>query len=192
MSYYTIGEYLYGEKRIVEGYEPPVLYETVSTKPQARQIHGPIQGIRPPPYSPPYSAPRVSKEPYQPSVDSRETKPGTIIYTDPKIWGPPYWESLHTTAAFYPKNPSPIVRERMKSRILAIPFEVPCAECRVHASSFIEENKDRLDTIVSNRHELGQFYTDFHNKVNKRYGKPEWKYRDVYYKYTKKYPEQDV
>lgn len=108
----------------------------------------------------------------------------TASTSDPKVWGPAFWFSLHVSAAHYPENPSQIVRERMKQRILAIPYEVPCSTCRPHASGFVEEHRDRLDQIVSNRHELGKFYVDFHNKVNKRYGKPEWTYEQAYKVYS--------
>lgn len=104
--------------------------------------------------------------------------------SDPKVWGPPFWFSLHVSAAHYPENPSQIVRERMKNRILAIPYEVPCSTCRPHASAFVESHREHLDKIVSNRHELGKFYVDFHNKVNKRYGKPEWTYEKAYKYYS--------
>jgi len=104
--------------------------------------------------------------------------------SDPKVWGPPFWFSLHVSAAHYPDNPSQIVRDRMKQRILAIPYEVPCATCRPHASAFIESYRDKLDQVVSNKHELGKFYVDFHNKVNKRYNKPEWSYEQAYKVYS--------
>lgn len=103
---------------------------------------------------------------------------------DPKIWGPAFWFTLHTSAAHYPLNPSPIVRERMKARILAIPYEIPCAGCRPHAIEFIQKNMDQLDDIVSNRHKLGQFYVTFHNAVNKRYNKPLWSYEQAYQYYS--------
>lgn len=104
--------------------------------------------------------------------------------TDPKVWGPPYWYTLHVSAAHYPMNPSPIVRERMKGRILAIPYEIPCQKCRVHAVAFVEKNRENLDKVVSSRHDLGRFYMDFHNQVNKRYNKPEWTYEQVLKKYS--------
>uniref|UniRef100_A0A6C0EKY8 thiol oxidase n=1 Tax=viral metagenome TaxID=1070528 RepID=A0A6C0EKY8_9ZZZZ len=103
---------------------------------------------------------------------------------NPDIWGPPYWFSLHVSATHYPENPSPIVRERMKNRILAIPYEIPCAGCRPHASAFIEQKRNELDSIVSNRHSLGRFFVDFHNKVNERYGKPKWTYEQAYAYYS--------
>jgi hypothetical protein len=113
-------------------------------------------------------------------------KKDTAITSDPKIWGPAFWFTLHTSAVYYPENPSNIVRERMKNRILAIPYEVPCSVCRPHASSFIETRREKLDQIVSNRHELGKFYVDFHNAVNKRHNKPEWTYEKAFEVYSGK------
>lgn len=94
--------------------------------------------------------------------------------SDPSVWGPSKWFDLHVSAANYPLNASPIVAERMKNRILALPYEVPCYECKIHASSFVEANKGRLDEICSGRRKLVEFYVQFHNQVNKRYGKREW------------------
>lgn len=89
---------------------------------------------------------------------------------DPRIWGPGFWFSLHNSAEHYPHNPSPIVRDRTKGRILAISYEIPCQGCRPHSISYIE-NAD-LDKAVSSKENLIRFYVDFHNQVNKRYNKP--------------------
>ena len=95
---------------------------------------------------------------------------------DPKVWGPPFWFSLHTSAIFYPEKPSALYRDKMKARILAIPYEIPCAACKPHASAFVEKHKRNLDSIVSSRDSLFNFYVDFHNQVNMRYNKPTWTY----------------
>lgn len=100
--------------------------------------------------------------------------------TNPKIWGPPFWKSLHLSATHYPENPTLIVKHHMKNRILAIPYEIPCNKCRIHALHFIEKHMDYLDQIVSNKHSLGKFYVDFHNQVNQRYNKPTWTYEQAY------------
>lgn len=105
-----------------------------------------------------------------------------IPSVNPKLWGPHFWYTYHMSAAYYPKNPSPIVIERMKGRILAIPYEIPCNNCRHHASAFIEGYGD-LDNVVSSRDALIKFYVDFHNQVNKRYGKPEWTVEQAKKKY---------
>ena len=92
--------------------------------------------------------------------------------SDPKVWGPPLWFSLHSSAAHYPHNASPMVRDRMVNRILALPVEIPCASCRPHARAYIESKRDLLPEICSTRDALFAFYVDFHNKVNQRYNKP--------------------
>lgn len=116
------------------------------------------------------------------NVSNNETPNHSLTWTesvqdikDPKVWGPIIWTSYHITASHYPENPSPIVKERMKWRIKAIPYELPCEDCRRHASSFIESKSDEeLNNIVSSKDNLIKFFVDFHNKVNERYGKPLW------------------
>jgi hypothetical protein len=111
-------------------------------------------------------------------------KTDIVSTANPKIWGPAFWFTLHVSAAHYPQNPSQIVRDRMKDRILAIPYEIPCATCRPHAISYIELNREKLEVIVSSRDNLGKFYVDFHNHVNRRYGKPEWTYEKAFKYYS--------
>jgi len=137
-----------------------------------------------PPVFEKYTEPVKEAPAAQPKPLEMRYKTEVVSTSDPKIWGPAFWFSLHVSAAHYPEEPSQIVRERMKQRIMAIPYEVPCAICRPHASAFIESYRDKLDQVVSNKHELGKFYVDFHNKVNKRYNKPEWTYEQAYKVYS--------
>lgn len=138
--------------------------------------------------------PRESRDTQNSREPIHETKSANLVWedkvvkntADPKIWGPAFWFTLHNSAVHYPINASPIVRERMKGRILAIPYEIPCAGCQPHASAFVEKHKDKLDEIVSGRHSLGKFYVDFHNLVNRRYGKKEWTYDEAYATYSGK------
>jgi len=90
--------------------------------------------------------------------------------TSPQVWGPPLWFSLHVSSANYPVNPSEITKKNTKARILALPFELPCVECRLHANNFISSKN--LDDIVSSKNKLFAFYVEFHNKVNERQNKP--------------------
>jgi hypothetical protein len=107
-----------------------------------------------------------------------ETKEYTAM-TDPRVWGRPFWFSLHSSAAHYPVKASNMVRDLMVGRLLALPFEIPCAKCRPHASAFIEANKGKLFDICSGRDKLFNFYVDFHNKVNQRYNKPVLSYEQA-------------
>lgn len=150
--------------------------------PQSSMLSKPIAANMPY-YQPVEGFTQPVSEKEQPPLEMKY-KTEVVATSNPKVWGPSFWFSLHVSAAHYPENPSQIVRERMKQRILAIPYEVPCATCRPHASAFIESYRDKLDQVVSNKHELGKFYVDFHNKVNQRYGKPEWTYEQAYKVYS--------
>lgn len=104
--------------------------------------------------------------------------------TDPKIWGPKQWYSLHNGAAQYPLNPTSIVRDRMKGFILGLPYTLPCQTCFQHAITYIESKAGELDLIVSSRQNLFKFWVDFHNTVNKRLGKPIISLEDAWKKFS--------
>jgi hypothetical protein len=99
--------------------------------------------------------------------------------SEPEVWGPAFWFTLHNGASKYPINASPIVVERMKGFILGIPVMIPCEICKEHATSHIENNYNNLDKICSTRENLFNFFVDFHNFVNKRYKKPLMSYNDA-------------
>ncbi len=92
--------------------------------------------------------------------------------SDPMVWGPPAWISLHISAVNYPEQASNLVRERMKNRILALPLEIGCTDCRTHCTNIIQKIAPNLDTICSTRDNLFKFYVDLHNMVNVRLNKP--------------------
>lgn len=171
-GYVSVGEYLYNKPR-----QPSCLQKNVYVPHSDHD--GEVNQVK-------LNKNMVVEEEYKPPQQPIKIvmKTAKVNTYDPKVWGPAFWFSLHTSAAHYPLEASPIVKERMKARILAIPYEIPCRACMTHASAFIEANRDRLDEIVSNRHSLGKFYVDFHNKVNKRYNKPEWTYDQAYKKYS--------
>ena len=97
----------------------------------------------------------------------------------PEIWGPAYWFGLHNAASKYPGKATPLWKERMKNYILGIPVSVPCEKCSVHATAYIENHYNDLDSVVSGRDNLVEFFCTFHNYVSKRLGKPEMKLEDV-------------
>jgi hypothetical protein len=104
----------------------------------------------------------------------------------PTVWGPPFWFTLHNSAASYPINPSSHCAKRMKGFILGIPVMLPCEKCKVHAISYIDQHYDDLDKIVSSRDELFSFFVSFHNNVNKRNGKALMSKEDAMILYTGK------
>lgn len=105
--------------------------------------------------------------------------------SDPRVWGPSFWFSLHNGVSKYPENASPYVIERMKGFILGIPMMLPCEKCKVHATNYIDQNSDKIDQICQGRTSLFQFFVDFHNMVNKTYNKPILSYEQAWKIYNK-------
>jgi Erv1 / Alr family len=99
---------------------------------------------------------------------------------NPLVWGPPFWYVLHNGAYHYPQHSSPLHAERMKNLIIGLPVMIPCATCKEHATAFIEKHRSRLIDICSSRDSLFKFFVDFHNQVNRRYGKRVLSYEEAY------------
>lgn len=131
-------------------------------------------------------------QPYLVEEDIKPTQTVDMIWNtikepntgDPHIWGPSFWFTLHNGAVRYPIKASSICAEMMKGFILGMPVMIPCEKCQDHATAHIEANWHRLDEIVSGRDKLFNFFVDFHNRVNRRYNKPEMSYQDAYKIYT--------
>lgn len=124
--------------------------------------------------------PQINKDHQNNQVNQQSIVEKKMNTGDPKIWGPPMWFTLHNGAIKYPIKASPIFAERMKGFILGLPVMIPCDKCQDHATAHIEANWNRLDDVVSGRDNLFKFFVDFHNRVNKRYNKPEMSYETAY------------
>lgn len=92
---------------------------------------------------------------------------------DPKQWGPHLWYYLHTAAANYPLKPSQAQKQGMKEWLCSLRWTIPCKNCSDHYGKYIQDHRDELDMICSTRDTLFAFLHKIHNKVNKRYNKPE-------------------
>ena len=128
----------------------------------------------------------VLNEPVILTGDPLRMKWETLEYSnsaDPKVWGAAFWFSIHNGCTKYPVKATPVISNRMKGFIMGLPYMIPCQNCMTHAQSHIENNYDNLDEICSGRDNLFKFFVDFHNYVNKRYGKQEITYDNAYKKY---------
>lgn len=139
--------------------------------------------VNPRPHPPP--------QPLQPPI-IKEDENLTIVWeektftnaSDPEVFGPALWFSLHNASTKYPEKASPIAIEKMKGVIIGLPMLVPCDNCFNHCTSFVESKWEQLDEICSTRENLFNFFVDFHNKVNQRHGKPLMSYEDAWKLYT--------
>ena len=120
------------------------------------------------------------------TIDMMYENVENVSTSNPNIWGPPLWFTLHNMASKYPINASHLYRTSMKDFINSLPYILPCETCKVHANICIEQYKTKLDNICKGRHELFKFFVDFHNSVNKRSNKTEMSYEDAFKMYNGK------
>lgn len=102
-----------------------------------------------------------------------------------RIWATPTWYFFHMFAEkihpmFYRNNVIPcfnIIRQ--------ICFNLPCPDCRYHATNYIKKFTPR---DVSNKEDLKIVLFEFHNHVNRRLGKRQFTLRELdMYKRAVKY-----
>ncbi len=108
--------------------------------------------------------------------------------SDPSVWGPAFWFSLHNGASKYPLQASPICAQRMKGVILGLPYILPCEACSDHARAYIAQNERNIDDICSGRAKLFRFFVDMHNMVNARFNKPQVSLENAYAIYSNQTP----
>lgn len=73
------------------------------------------------------------------------------------------WAVLHTSAAFFPMEPTREQRNRMEAWLCAFFKLYPCGECRSHMAPYVKEQP--IDATDGGR--LSVWLCDAHNFVNK-------------------------
>ena len=104
--------------------------------------------------------------------------------SNPSIWGPSFWYTLHNSALQFPIDPTPFASQTMLNFILALPWILPCSNCSEHAKQFLSAYPD-LREAVSSRDNIFKFFWDFHNHVNVNTGKKPITFSDAFTKYAK-------
>lgn len=83
-------------------------------------------------------------------------------------WGPRGWNWLHRLARQYPERPSRGFQRLTLLRLWNFVVNLPCAECRWHASQYMLQSPPALKS--SGPFQIWAWL--FHNTVNLRLGKP--------------------
>lgn len=101
------------------------------------------------------------------AMSYRSEEPPAGCPPDVEQLGRATWTFLHTTAAYYPENPSPSQRANMLMLISSLPVLYPCGWC---AKDF-GENIQKTKPDVSGRVALSRWLCNRHNEVNEKLGK---------------------
>lgn len=97
------------------------------------------------------------------------------------IWGPSAWTFLHAVSFAYPETPSAEHKQAVLNLFGSLKHLLPCGECCSHyCSTFSSES---LSKSLSSRDSFSRWLVDFHNSVNVRLQKPEFKYSDAQAKF---------
>lgn len=87
-------------------------------------------------------------------------------------WGPQGWNWAHNLAISYPANPSLADARVAHLRLMNFISNLPCAECRYHATCYVANNPPALASSLT----FQSWFWRFHNAVNLRLGKPFYSY----------------
>jgi hypothetical protein len=84
---------------------------------------------------------------------------------DPKnVWGPVGWKWIHRLCINYPLVVKGHTRDAFISAVWGFITQLPCLECRSHASTYIMNNPPDM----TSRYSLESWCFNFHNAVNER------------------------
>lgn len=104
--------------------------------------------------------------------------------SSPESWGPAFWFILHLGSVKAPAVIPPEKKDKYWGFIDGIPEMLACGNCAEHARAYVDAHRPLKDIICSSRDNLVRFFTDFHNSVNERAGKPKITYEEIYNKFT--------
>lgn len=103
-----------------------------------------------------------------------------------KIWGPHFWETLHSVSFGYPLEPTEQHKKDYRDFYIAVKNVLPCKYCRESYSIYLleEEGTKITDSDLVNRDSLTRYVFKLHERVNKKIGMSyDVTYNEVYKKY---------
>ena len=89
-----------------------------------------------------------------------------------KIWGPPFWETLHCVSAGYPVEPTETDKKNYKEFFISVKNVLPCKFCRTSYEQFITTESDLIldDAVLESRDTLMLWVFKLHERVNFKLG----------------------
>lgn len=85
--------------------------------------------------------------------------------SDPRIWGPDLWRSIHRITLFYPDQPSAEHKQAATEWFRALRYLLPCPACQLHYQEHF--SKTFTPQVVESQENLKRWAYNLHNTVNK-------------------------
>ena len=103
-------------------------------------------------------------------------------------WGPIGWNWIHLMSIEYKINPIIEDAKLTYKRIWNFIKNIPCVECRTHATRYMILNPPNLHSNIS----LQIWSFNFHNSVNKRIKKQIMSFKDYQKKYENEITKHNI
>ena len=94
----------------------------------------------------------------------------------PEVWGPPTWRLFHILTETIKDEYYETIRDELFNFIKRICSFLPCPDCSMHASKFMQSI---LPQNIATKSDLKNMLYVFHNIVNKRKNKQVYNYEDL-------------
>ena len=85
---------------------------------------------------------------------------------DSKIWGPPMWFFLHTSAMCYPIRPSEVTKKKFYDFFQNLHLFIPVESMGSYFSKLLDEYP--ISPYLDNRESLIRWVWFIHNKINEK------------------------
>jgi len=118
-----------------------------------------------------------------PSISACDVKPTS----EPFVWGPGMWHSLHIMAVNFPVSPDEARKQHCAKFLEALPYMLPCGECGRHLQDKMKEVPGIAAISCASRAALNNFMVGMHNHVNKQLGKKVWTTAEAANRYSKQH-----
>ena len=89
----------------------------------------------------------------------------SLVYLDPKVWGPHYWFTLHTIALTYPEKPNETVKKKYYDFIQNLPLFIPIENMGNFFSNLLDTYP--VTPYLDSRESFIKWMYFIHNRVNK-------------------------
>jgi hypothetical protein len=109
----------------------------------------------------------------------------SIVYLDPKVWGPHYWFFLHTLAMTYPNHPNSVTKKKYYEFIQNLPLFIPVEQISTEFEKIIEMFP--ITPYLDNRDSFVRWTHFIHNKINEKLEKPTITLNDFFIQYYNQY-----